>query len=152
MSTHLADSDHSSVNKTKRGPFARYSTIIARILLGLPLVIFGLNGFFNFLPMPEVTLPQRAGEFVGALMSSGYMMPLIGITQLVVGALLLVNRFVPLALALFTPFIVNAVAFHVFLSGEGLGMACVFFALTLYLAWVYRAAYRPLFTARSVLN
>jgi hypothetical protein len=65
-----------------------------------------------------------------------------------VGVLLLVNRFVPLALALFAPFMVNSIAFHIFLEHSGLPMAAVFLALELYLAWSYRAAFRPMLAAR----
>lgn len=122
----------------------RILPVVARWLLGLPLVVFGLNLFFNFIPQPEVELPETAATFVGALVTSGYMMPMIGLTQLVVGVLLLVNRCVPLALLLFAPFIVNSVAFHVFLEPSGLPMACIFLAVHLYLAWVYRPAWRPL--------
>jgi uncharacterized membrane protein YphA (DoxX/SURF4 family) len=121
---------------------------IVRILLGLPLTVFGLNGFFNFIPQPEMALPERAVAFATALMETGYMMPLIGLTQLVVGLCLLLNRFVPLALVLLAPFMVNSLAFHLFLEPSGLLPACIYLALQLYLAWVHRAAYRPLLTAR----
>ncbi len=130
-------------------PRGRLLPAIARVLLGLPLTVFGLNGFFNFIPQPETPLPERAAAFAGALAASGYMMPLIGLTLLTVGVLLLLNRFVPLALVLFAPFIVNSLAFHVFLERGGLPIASVFLALELYLAWAYRHAYAPLLTARS---
>lgn len=125
--------------------------MIARILLGLPLVVFGLNGFLNFMPQPETPMPEKAVAFASALVATGYMMKLIALTHLTVGALLLLNRFVPLALVLFAPFMVNSLAFHVFLEPSGLGVVAVFLALELYLAWVYRAAYRPLLTARAPL-
>jgi hypothetical protein len=112
------------------------------------LFIFGLNGFLNFIPQPKTPLPEEAMAFAGALMATGYMMQLIGATLLVVGALLIVNRFVPLALAFFAPFIVNSLAFHFFLERTGLPMAVVFAALELYLAWSYRAAFRPMLAAR----
>jgi hypothetical protein len=131
--------------------FARIIPTIVRFLMGLPLLVFGLNGFFNFIPPPPTPMPAGAMAFAGALFQSGYMMQLIGATQLVVGLMLVTNRFVPLALVLFAPFIVNSIAFHVFLERSGLPMAGVFLALELYLAWVYRAAYRPLLTAKTVL-
>jgi hypothetical protein len=130
-------------------PHARILPAGARILMGLPLAVFGLNGFFNFIPQPETPLPEKAAAFAGALATSGYMMPLIGLTLLTVGVLLLLNRFVPLALVLFAPFIVNSLAFHVFLEPSGLVPAGVFLALELYLAWAYRHAYGPLLTARA---
>lgn len=128
--------------------FTRFIPVIVRILLGLPLFIFGLNGFLHFIPEPKVALPADALAFITALQNSGYMLKLIAATHLIVGALLLANRFVPLALALFAPFIVNSVAFHLCLEKTGLPMACVFLAFELYLAWVYRAAFRPMLAAR----
>jgi hypothetical protein len=129
--------------------FAQYLPSAARILLGLPLLVFGLNGFLNFIPPPSTPLPEGAMVFVGALVQSGYMMQLIAATHLIVGVLLVLNRFVPLALALFAPFVVNSIAFHVFLERSGLPMALVFLALELYLAWVYRHAFRPMLAARA---
>jgi hypothetical protein len=126
----------------------RHLPTVARYLMGLPLLVFGLNGFLNFIPQPETPMPEGAAAFAGALVNSGYMMQLIAVTLLVVGALLVANRFVPLALALFAPFILNSVLFHVFLERSGLPIACVFLALELYLAWAYRAAFRPMLAAR----
>jgi hypothetical protein len=137
-----------SAEDRKAKSFTRHLPAIARILMGLPMLAFGLNGFLNFIPPPSTPLPAGAAAFAGALVSSGYMMPLIGATQLVVGVLLVSNRFVPLALALFAPFIVNSVAFHSFLEPSGLPMVAVFLALELYLAWAYRHSYRTMLAAR----
>jgi hypothetical protein len=120
---------------------------IARILLGLPLLVFGLNLFFHFIPQPKTAISEGAMAFVGALTQSGYMMPLIGFTLLVTGVLLVSNRFVPLALAIFAPFILNSIAFHVFMEHSGLPMAGVFLVLELYLAWAYRHAFRTMLAA-----
>jgi hypothetical protein len=128
--------------------FTRFFPAIARFVLGLPLLVFGLNCFLNFIPPPPQPLPAAAAAFAGALFNSGYMMQLIGGTQLIVGVLLVANRFVPLALALFAPFIVNSIAFHLCLEHSGLPMAAVFLALELYLAWAYRQAFRPMLAAR----
>lgn len=122
---------------------------VARILMGLAFLVFGLNAFLNFIPPPSKPLPPAAADFATALFKSGYMMQLIGATQLLVGALLLANRFVPLALVVLAPFLVNSLAFHLFLERSGLPMAIIFSAFEVYLAWVYRAAYRPLLTART---
>jgi putative oxidoreductase len=129
--------------------FARHLPTVARILMGLPLVVFGLNAFFNFIPQPTTPMAEGAAAFLGALMKTGYMMPLIGLTQLIVGLGLVSNRFVPLALALFAPFIVNSIAFHAVLEHTGLPMAAVFLVLELYLAWVYWPAFRTLLAART---
>jgi hypothetical protein len=131
------------------GSPGRRAPTIARILMGLPLIVFGLNGFLNFIPQPATPLAEGAAAFATALMNSGYMMQLIGATQLIVGVLLVANRFVPLALALFAPFMVNSIAFHLRLEHTGLPMAAVFLALEIYLAWVYRNAYRPMLAMRA---
>ena len=117
--------------------------------MGLPFFIGGLNWFFKFFPEPNPQMPEGAAAFLGALMKSGYMMNLIMGTQLIVGTLLLLNRFVPLALALIAPFLVNAMAFHVFLERSGLPFASIFLALELYLAWSYRNAFRPMLAMRA---
>jgi hypothetical protein len=129
--------------------FTRFFPAVARFLMGVPLLVFGLNAFLNFIPPPSAPMSEGAAAFAGALMKTGYMMQLIGITQLIVGLFLLSNRFVPLALALFAPFIVNSVAFHIYLERSGLVMAGIFLALELYLAWSYRASYRSMLAARA---
>jgi hypothetical protein len=121
---------------------------IARYVMGVPLLVFGLNAFFNFIPQPKTPLPEGAMAFAGALMKSGYVMQMIGVTFLIVAVLLVSNRFVPLALALFAPFIVNSILFHIFLEHSGLPMSAVFLALELYLAWSYRSAYRSMLASR----
>ena len=128
--------------------FTRHLPTVGRILLGAPMVVFGLNAFLNFIPPPPNGIAPAAEAFSVALLATGYMMPLIGVTQLLCGLLLVANRFVPLALVLLAPFLVNSVLFHVYLEHTGLPMALVFTALELALAWHCRAAYAPLFRAR----
>ena len=137
-----------TINPFYPGKTGRVMSTIARYVMGLPLLVFGLNMFFNFIPQPKTEMPAGAVAFSAALMNSGYMMPLIGVTFLVVGACLVFNRFVPLGLALFAPFIVNSILFHIFLEHSGLPMAIVFLALELFLAWSYRSAYRSMLRAR----
>ena len=98
-------------------------TLIARAFLGLIFVVFGLNGFLNFLsmgPMPT----GLAGQFMGALFLSHYYW-VVAALQIIGGALLLVNRFVPLALVLLGPVIVNIICYHVFLNPSGAVPAAV---------------------------
>lgn len=148
MSTESARRDARHEGR-KPGSLTRFLPAIARVLLGAPLIVFGLNGFLEFIPPPPEPLPEGAMAFLGALVQTGYMMQLIAVTHLTVGVLLLVNRFVPLALALFAPFMVNSIAFHGFLEPSGLPMAIGFLVLELYLVWRYRDAYRPMLRARA---
>jgi len=116
-------------------------TIIARSLLGLVFVVFGLNAFLQFIPAPP---PQGlAGDFMKALFMSHYFYA-VAVLQIAGGALLLLGRFVPLGLTLLGPVIVNILLFHIFLDPAGLAVAVVVGALALFLLWAYRAAFSGL--------
>lgn len=117
------------------------ASLVARILLGLVFTVFGLNGFLHFIPMgPMPTGP--AGQFAGALAASHYMVVVSGL-QFGTGVLLLLNQYVPLALTLLGPVIVNIVLFHALMAPSGLPTAMVVTVL-----W-FLAAYRvrPVFIA-----
>jgi len=100
----------------------KITSVIARFLLGLIFLVFGLNGFFQFIPMPPLT--GVAGQFMGALFVSHFLVVIFSI-QLIGGILLLVNRFVPLALAFLAPIIVNVLLFHILMAPSGLPLAIV---------------------------
>jgi uncharacterized membrane protein YphA (DoxX/SURF4 family) len=139
----------STVETPRPRAIARHAATAARVLLGLVFFAFGLDGFLHFVPQPDPsTMPAGSLALAGALMASGYMFPLIKGTEVLVGALLLANRFVPLALVLLAPVMVNIVLFHAFLAPSGIGMAIALVALQLFLAWTNRRAYRPLLTSR----
>jgi uncharacterized membrane protein YphA (DoxX/SURF4 family) len=116
--------------------------IIARVLLGAVFVVFGLNGFLHFLPQPPA--PPRAMAFAGALAGSGYFFPLLKATEVIAGALLLLG-FVPIALVLLAPIVVNIVAFHLFLAPGNYAVVGLVLGAEIYLAVVHRAAFAPLF-------
>jgi putative oxidoreductase len=125
----------------------RIVTLIARILLGLISVVFGLNGFLNFLsmgPMPT----GLAGQFVGALVLSHYFW-VVAALQVIGGALLLVNRFVPLALVLLGPVIVNIICYHVFLNPSGVVPAAVVTVLWLIVFYGKRQNFSGIFVQRA---
>src|SRR5580765_7804474 len=90
----------------------------ARLFLGLVFTIFGLNFFVHFMPTPPAS--PRGAAFAGALFASGYLFPLLNATEVVAGLLLLSNRFVPLALAVLAPIVINIVGFHLFLAPSDL--------------------------------
>jgi putative oxidoreductase len=118
------------------------ATVIARSLLGLIFVTFGLNMFLNFIHMPPP--PEGpAREFMTALYLSHYLY-LIGALQVVGGLLLLAGRWVPLGLTLLGPVIVNILCFHILMAPAGLPMALVVSALALFLLWRYRGNFAGL--------
>ena len=123
---------------------------IARILFGLLFFVFGLDGFVHFMPQPKTPIPAGAMYFFMAMMKTGYLFQLVKGTEVVVGFLLLINCFVPLALVVIAPVIVNIVAFNVLLAPSGMGyaMSAIIVALELYLALRYRDVYSPMLRAR----
>ena len=121
-------------------------TLIARLLLGLISVVFGLNGFLNFLnmgPMPT----GLAGQFMGALVLSHYYW-VIAALQIVGGVLLLVNRFVPVALVLLGPIIVNIICYHIFLNHSGAAPAALVTVLWLLVFYGNRQPFSGIFVQR----
>jgi putative oxidoreductase len=101
----------------------KIAALISRILLGLIFVVFGLNGFLYFLPMGPMP-SGLAGQFIGALVQSHVQLVVAGL-QVLGGALLLVNRYVPLALVILGPVIVTIFLFHAFMAPSGLPLAIV---------------------------
>ena len=126
---------------------SRFAPSAARVLLGLIFFVFGLNGFLQFIPQPPA--PDKAMAFLGALAATGYMFPLIKSVEVIGGALLLSNRFVPLALAIVAPNVVNIVLFHSVLAPGGLPVALFVLGLELFTAWSYRGAYASMLQART---
>jgi len=109
----------------------RIAASIARVLLGLIFLVFGLNGFLHFLPMPPPT--GVALQFFLAVIATHYWVVIFAV-QVIGGLLLLANRFVPLALVVLGPVIVNIFFFHVFMAPAGLPLAIVVVILWLLLA------------------
>ena len=104
---------------------------ITRVLLALILVIFGLNKFFNFLPMPP--MPEAAQGFMGALIETGYLMLFVAIIEIISGIFLLLNRYSTLILILIFPVLLNAFLFHLFLDLKGIGGALLIISLNIFL-------------------
>lgn len=124
----------------------KIAALIARILLGLIFFVFGLNGFLNFIPMgpPPAGL---AGQFIAALFQSHYLVVVAGI-QVIGGALLLVNRYVPLALVILGPVIVNILMFHLLLERNGWPIAVLVALLWVILASSARRYLSGIFARR----
>jgi putative oxidoreductase len=118
---------------------------IAQILLGLIFVLFGANGFLNFLPMPPMP-PSQGTTFLMLLFSTKYALVVAGV-QLIGGALLLVNKFVPLGLTFLGPVIVNIFLFHALMDPKGIPRAIVVIVLWAIVFWRHRKAFDGILTA-----
>lgn len=124
----------------------RVVTAIVRVLLGVMFLVFGLNGFLNFMPAPKELPPDVITVSTG-LMKGGYL-AVVSATELVVALLLLTNRFVPLALVLLAPIVVGIITFHIAIAPATIVPGIVVLVMELYLAWVYRGAFRPMLQAK----
>jgi putative oxidoreductase len=121
------------------------ASTVARYLAGVIFLVFGLNGFLHFIPLPPPS--GVAGQFMGALFVSHYL-TLIFALQVIGAVLLLANRYVPMALTILAPVIVNILSFHALMAPSGLPLA-LFVTVLWALVFVYvRSAFAPLFQAR----
>ena len=119
----------------------KITSVIARVLLGLIFLVFGLNGLFPFLSMPAPT--GVAGQFIGALFVSHYLVVIFAL-QLIGAVLLLINRYVPLALTILAPIIFNIFFFHCLMAPSGLPLALVVTVLWILVFLGVRSAFTGL--------
>ena len=121
--------------------------VICRLFLGLIFFVFGLNGFLHFIPMGPMPA-GLAGQFFVVMTQSHYMVPVSGL-QLICGILLLINQFVPLALTLLAPIIVNILIFHITMQPAGLPPGMVALILWIVVASRLWSHFAPLLTQKT---
>jgi putative oxidoreductase len=123
----------------------RTASVVARYLAGVIFLVMGLNGFLHFIPFPPP--PGVAGQFMGALYVSHYLWMIFAF-QLIAGVLLLVNRYVPLAVAMLAPVLVNILTFHALMAPSGLPLALLVTVLWALIFIDVRPAFSGLFQSR----
>ena len=125
----------------------KIAVIIVRIFVGLAFVVFGSNVFLNFMPAPP--MPDTAGtRWVIAMVETRYFW-VVGAAQVLGGLLLLINRYVPLGLAILGPVIVNILCYHLLMNHQGISGAFIAAALWLFLFYAYREYFSSLFVQRA---
>ncbi|HEY5961548.1 MAG TPA: DoxX family protein [Polyangiaceae bacterium] len=125
----------------------RHLPTIARILVGLVFALSGVTWFLPFVPKPPP--PELVAPFMTGLVSTGYFLPLLKATEMVCGILLVANRFVPLALVILSPIVVQIAAFHFLFEHSGAPIAAVIVLLQIYLGWSYRNYFRGVVVAKA---
>jgi putative oxidoreductase len=128
----------------------KIAVLITRSLLGLIYLIFGLNFFFHFIPMPAPG-KDAAGAFEGGLFGAGYFFPFMKVIEILSGIMLLVNKYTALFLLIIFPVTLNIFLFHAFLEPSGIPMGGAMLLLNLFLGYAYRKYYEPIFTMSPVL-
>lgn len=120
---------------------------VSRILLGLLFLVAGGSVFFNTTPPP---IPGMTGDFLAIFMKSHWSM-FVGAAQLVLGVMLLVNRFVPVALIMLAAFLYNSLAFHITMFPGPLPIVVVVILLWFVISWKYRRLFAPIFAAQPTV-
>jgi putative oxidoreductase len=123
----------------------KIAVVIARILLGLVFLIFGLNIYLTFIPTPP---PSGDVGALSGLMFTHHWFHFYGLLYLVAAVLLLVGRYVPVALVILGPILVNILLFHLTLAPGGIGPGVVCALLEVFLIYAYWPAFRGIFTAK----
>ena len=115
--------------------------MIVRIFVGL---VFTMTGAMKLFPMKQPEIPGVAGEFMKGLLASGYFLPLLGITELIVGLMLLFNLWSALAAVMLAPITLNIFLYHTILdpSALAIGVLCILF--NIYLLYYHRDKFEPL--------
>src|SRR2546427_7259843 len=131
----------------KENPVMKTASGIARYLAGVIFLVMGLNGFLTFIPIPPPA--GVAGQFMGALYVSHYLWVIFAF-QVIAGVLLLLNRYVPLAVAVLAPVIVNILTFtfHALMAPSGLPLALFVAVLWAAVFIDVRPAFSGLFQSR----
>lgn len=124
----------------------KYAVIIVRTLMGLLFLFASIVVLFNLVPQPE--LAGRMKTFNEGLAASGYLFPLVKVTELICGVAFVTGRYVALACIVIAPVIVNILLVHIFIDTQGLPVAIALTLGNLFLAYAHREKYRPLFSSK----
>ena len=120
-------------------------TKIVRIVLGVALVVFGANMIHPFIPMDHPDTNTAAGQFMYSLGATGYIFPVVGFLEVIIGAMLLLKKWVAFALILLVPISLNILLFHMFLDIPGISIALVIVIFNGILIFKHWPQYKPLF-------
>ncbi|HEX8738288.1 MAG TPA: DoxX family membrane protein [Pyrinomonadaceae bacterium] len=124
----------------------KIAIIIVRVLMGLLFLFASIVVLFNLVPQPELT--GKVKIFMDGVNASGYLLPLIKITELVCGIAFVAGRFVPLATVVIAPVIVNIFFFHAFVDTSGLPVAVFLVLANIFLAYANWDKFKPLLEAK----
>lgn len=128
----------------------KIASTIARYLLALAFIVFGLNGFLHFLPQPPPT-SEMVKQYVTVMVASHYLLFVMGL-QLIAGVLFLFRRTLPMALTITGPILVNILLFHALMDPPGIVAGLVITALWFVVFWQFRSAFYGILFAEGLSN
>ena len=123
----------------------RVAVRIARIVVCLMFVVLGMNHLVPFLHEPPIP-PSDAATYT-SLLTSHHVMTFTSLLMVGAGLLLLVGHFIPLALTLLGPILVNILLFHCFFFHRSFGPAVLCTLLEIFLFIAYRRSFVSLFVS-----
>lgn len=124
----------------------KHAILIIRNLLGLAFVVFGLNFFLEFIPMPEGDPPKLVGLFMGALVPSGFLAA-VKILEIAGGLALISKRYAPIGLVILGPIVANILLFDLFLAKAFNPVGFAVLVMEVFLIWAYRKNFAGVFAA-----
>ena len=124
----------------------KIAVIIVRILVGLLFIVGSVAFFLKLGGEPQMN--ENMKTYFNGLTASIYFLPLLKITELVCGIALVSERFVPLALVILSPIIVNIFFVHTFLAPEGLPVAIFLVLANSFLGYAYLDKFKPMLAAK----
>ncbi|MXV50929.1 DoxX family protein [Pedobacter sp. HMF7647] len=124
----------------------KIAAIVVRVLMGLMFLFASIPVLFHLMPTPE--LKGDIKVFMTGIMAARYLFPLIKITELLCGIAFVTGFFVPLAVVVIFPIIINIVLYHAYLGPSELPIAIALLICDLFLAWYYRDRYKPILSAK----
>jgi len=117
----------------------------AQRLAGLMLLVFGLNGFLQFMPMPP--MQEAMNNYMAALVQAQFIMPIVALIELLVGVSFLINKYVSVMSVILIPIMLNAFLAHLFLDPTGIGGSFVILTITMIVMIHNKERYRNIFKA-----
>jgi hypothetical protein len=124
----------------------KYAEILSRVLFGsIFMIVGGLNGFFDFVPGGQKSECESCSLFMNGLDATGYMFPLVKISEFIIGGMILFNLYTALAIVLASPIVINIFFYNLFLDQRGIVEATILVACLLYIAWRKKPQFTSLF-------
>ena len=116
--------------------------LVLCILFALMMVNAGLNKFFNYMPMPEMS--EELMQVFGAYMTTKWILPLVAIAEIVGGILIAIPKTRALGALVILPVTVGILVHHLVLDVAGIGMGLVLFLINVWVIYENREKYLPI--------
>lgn len=117
---------------------------VVSLLFGLMFINAGLNKFFNYMPMPK-DMPENTMKVMTAFSDIGWLIPLVGVVEIIGGILFITNKYRALGAIIILPVMVGILFTNIFNAPEGLPIALVLTLINIWAIIDNRAKYQPLF-------